>query len=139
MNKYMEAFGKLDDMRGGLFTLTGDLVIVKLFDEQVRTKSGIYMAEQSNQIDGVNADKPTLAKVLLVGEGYHDEDDKPIPLDVSIGDVIMVGKHSVSLVSKFGGVLFDKVGIIRADQIQMRFKGQDAFDKAVAVLSEALG
>ncbi len=140
VNSTVKAFNALNDMRGGNFTLTGDLVFIQMFDEEITTKSGIVLQEDADQMIGVNADKPTLGVVLMTGEGHYDDDTKEdVPLDVKPGDVVMVGKHAVKLISKFGPVLLDKVGYIKADQIQMHFKGQDAFDKACDVLSKALG
>lgn len=138
---YLESFGKLNDERKGLFTLTGNCLLVEeLPDEEFKTDSGIIIAGNQRQVTGIQADKPTFVRILLVGEGYFDEDTKEtIPCDSKQGDIVLIGAHGVRWFSVFGKFMNygsgNRIGICRETEIQMHFQGQEGFDKTFNILN----
>ncbi|MDR1708392.1 MAG: co-chaperone GroES [Candidatus Accumulibacter sp.] len=64
-----------------------DRVIVKRLEEERKTASGIVIPDNA-------AEKPDQGEVLAVGPGKRDENGKPIPLDVKVGDRVLFGKYS---------------------------------------------
>ena len=67
----------------------GDRVVVKASEEdEARTPSGLVIPDTAKE-------KPQFGEVLAVGPGALNEDGERMPMDVSIGDVVVY--------SKFGG------------------------------------
>ncbi len=85
MSKYLDGFKAVAEQAKDLYTLTGNCMLVEVikddeFEKKVTTDSGkvvgIIMSSElsaKSQRGGLGADKPTFAKVLLVGEGYDNE------------------------------------------------------------------
>ena len=64
-----------------------DRVIVKRIEEEEKTSGGIIIPDTAKE-------KPQEGKVLAVGPGRFDDDgDKRIPLDISVGDVVVYSKY----------------------------------------------
>ena len=67
----------------------GDRVVVKAQEEdEARTPSGLVIPDTAKE-------KPQFGEVLAVGPGALNEDGDRLPMDVSVGDVVVY--------SKFGG------------------------------------
>ena len=67
----------------------GDRVVVKAQEEdEARTPSGLVIPDTAKE-------KPQFGEVLAVGPGALNEDGDRMPMDVSVGDVVVY--------SKFGG------------------------------------
>ena len=84
-----------------------DRVIIKAVEEEEKTASGIFLPDTAKE-------KPTLGKVVAVGEGKWDEDGKKrIPVDVKPGDKVIYGKYSGTEYNSDGEELL----ILRASEI----------------------
>ncbi len=66
-----------------------DRVLIKRLDEEEQVKGGIIIPDTAKE-------KPQEAEVKAVGPGKLDDDGKRTPMDVSIGDRVLVGKYSGS-------------------------------------------
>ena len=66
-----------------------DRVLIKRLDEEEQVKGGIIIPDTAKE-------KPQEAEVKAVGPGKRDDDGKRAPMDVSIGDRVLVGKYSGS-------------------------------------------
>lgn len=64
-----------------------DNIVVKQFEEEKITKSGIVIPETSK------GEKPQQGEIIAVGKGKM-EDGKLIPLEVKVGDKILFSKYS---------------------------------------------
>lgn len=64
----------------------GDRVIVKAIEEQEMTASGIVLPETAKE-------KPQRGTVLAVGPGRKDDNGNLVPMDVSVGDVVLYAKY----------------------------------------------
>lgn len=142
--KLINAFRALNDIRKDSFHLIGDICFVQVIDQEVKTKSGLVLAEHSKQaLNGVGPDKPTLCRILMVGEGEVDADGNDIPQEVRAGDIVVVGKHAVKIISSLGNTVLQEekteVGMIKASEIQMRFFGEDAYKRVSRILQEMVG
>lgn len=119
--------------------LIGDLLIVeKLPEPEARKVGGLYMQGSSHARSEMGLDtRPNMVLVVAVGKGYYDE-DKNIDLNVKPGDVILVPHASVKWFSSFGDMLGydpDTLGLTREVEIQMRFKGIEAYEEAFKKLN----
>ena len=64
-----------------------DRILVQPLDAEQTTASGLVIPDTATE-------KPQEGKVLAVGPGRFDEDgDKRIPLDISVGDVVVYSKY----------------------------------------------
>jgi chaperonin GroES len=73
----------------------GDRLIVKAVEEEATTASGIVQPDTAKE-------KPQKVKVLAVGDGKLDDNGNRVPLDVSVGDVVIYSKYGGTEV-KYGG------------------------------------
>ena len=85
-----------------------DRVIIKAVQEEEKTASGIVLPDTAKE-------KPTLGKVVAVGDGKWDEaGTKRIPVDVKVGDKVVYGKYSGTEYKTKDG---DELLILRASEI----------------------
>ncbi len=63
-----------------------DRVVIKMIESEETTKSGIILSATSKE-------KPQIAEVIAVGPGLK-KDDELIPLEVKVGDKVVVSKYS---------------------------------------------
>ena len=65
----------------------GDRVVVKPLDEaETRTPSGLVIPDTAKE-------KPQTGEVVAVGPGGRDEGGTRIPVDVSVGDIVLYSKY----------------------------------------------
>ena len=83
-----------------------DRVLIKRIDEQEQIRGGIIIPDTAKE-------KPQEAEVIAVGPGKLDDDGKRQPIDVKVGDKVLVGKYSGSDIKVDGQ---DYV-ILREDEI----------------------
>jgi len=83
-----------------------DRILVERLEEREVTKGGIIIPDTAKE-------KPMEAKVAAVGPGKVADDGKLIPVDVKVGDTILVGKYSGTDI-KYEGTDYL---ILRADEI----------------------
>lgn len=140
---FAKAFKKVNESCRDAFTLNGDCILVEEVPlEEPKTKSGIVLATANkiSQLDGIESNKPTFARVVAVGEGYVDAQGETIPLDCKVGDIILVGRLSVNWLSFLGPLVASgksQLGITRESEIKLRFHGSDGYERVMATLSEA--
>ncbi len=68
-------------------TPLADRVIVRRFEAEETTKSGIVLPDAARE-------KPTKGKVLAVGPGKMDDNGKRTEVSVRVGDTVVYGKWS---------------------------------------------
>ncbi len=64
----------------------GDRVVIKMLESEETTKGGIILA-------GTAKEKPQMAEVIAVGPGLV-EDGKKIPMEVAVGDKVLMSKYA---------------------------------------------
>ena len=64
-----------------------DRVVVKRIDAEEKTAGGIIIPDTAKE-------KPTEGEVVAVGPGARSENGEVHPLDVKVGDRILIGKWS---------------------------------------------
>ena len=79
----------------------GDRVVIKMLESEETTKGGIILA-------GTAKEKPQMAEVLAIGPGAV-EDGKVIPMEVKVGDkVLMSKKHEQMLPAEMEKLIIPK-------------------------------
>src|SRR3569623_257023 len=64
-----------------------DRVVVKRIDAEEKPAGGIIIPDTAKE-------KPSQGEVIAVGPGGRDEAGKLIPIDIKVGDRVLVGKWS---------------------------------------------
>lgn len=129
---YLDAFKSIDP--SGRLDIIGEFMIVEEVNPQeleVTSKSGLVLTGSSKNADGFSQNRPTLVHVLAVGAGFVGEEGEGVPLTTQPGDVIMVGSQSVKWLSNFCKIPSTagaRLGITTESEIQLRFKGVDAYN-----------
>ncbi|MGI6715712.1 MAG: co-chaperone GroES [Eubacteriales bacterium] len=65
----------------------GDRIVIKMAEAEETTKSGIVLA-------GSAKEKPQFAYVLEVGPGGRDDKGNLVPMEVKVGDKVIISKYS---------------------------------------------
>ncbi len=65
----------------------GSRVVIEPIEQEEITAGGIVLPETAKE-------KPQKGNVLAIGAGDRDDEGKRIPLDVSVGDVVLFAKYS---------------------------------------------
>lgn len=64
----------------------GDRVLVEAVEEKEVKKGGIIIPDTAKE-------KPTEAVVRVLGSGKKDDDGKPVPFEVKVGDRVLISKY----------------------------------------------
>ena len=83
-----------------------DRVLVKRSEQQEQMRGGIIIPDTAKE-------KPQEAEVVAVGPGKLTDDGKRSPMDVQVGDRILMGKYSGSEIKIEG----NEYTILREDEI----------------------
>jgi chaperonin GroES len=83
-----------------------DRIVVKRIEEKQQMQGGLHIPDSAKE-------KPQEAEVTAVGKGKRLEDGKIIPLDVKVGDHVLLGKYAGNEIKLDGQELL----IIREDEV----------------------
>ena len=83
-----------------------DRIVVQRAEEKQQMQGGLHIPDSAKE-------KPQEAEVIAVGKGKRLEDGKIVPLDVKVGDRILLGKYSGSDIKLDGQELL----IVREDEV----------------------
>jgi len=73
-----------------------DRILVRRIEEEVSKVGSLYIPDTAKE-------KPQQAEVVAVGPGRVKEDGTRIPMEVAVGDKVLIGKYAVTEV-KLDGV-----------------------------------
>jgi len=83
-----------------------DRVLVKRVEDQEQRIGGIIIPDTAKE-------KPQQAKVIAAGNGRVNDEGKMIPLDVKVGELVLIGKYSGTEIKLDG----EEYLIVREDEI----------------------
>jgi chaperonin GroES len=83
-----------------------DRILVRRVEEQEQRIGGIIIPDTAKE-------KPQTAKVVAVGKGRVNDKGEVFPLDVNVGDYVLIGKYAGTEI-KFEG---DEYLILREDEV----------------------
>jgi len=83
-----------------------DRIVVQRIEEKEQMQGGLHIPDSAKE-------KPQEARVTAVGKGKRLEDGKLVPLDVKVGDRILLGKYSGNEIQLDGQELL----VIREDEV----------------------
>src|SRR5580698_6742966 len=83
-----------------------DRILVKRIEEKSQMQGGLHIPDSAKE-------KPQEAEVTAVGKGKRLDDGKVMPLDVKVGDRVLIGKYSGNEIKLDG----QEYLIIREDEV----------------------
>ncbi len=83
-----------------------DRILVKRIEEKQQMQGGLHIPDSAKE-------KPQEAEVIAVGKGKRLENGTVTPLDVKVGDRVLLGKYAGSEIKLDGQELL----IIREDEV----------------------
>ena len=96
-----------------------DRIVVKRIEEKQQMQGGLHIPDSAKE-------KPQEAEVTAVGKGKRQEDGTLVPLDVKVGDRVLLGKYSGNEIKVDGQELL----IIREDEVLGILEGKMKLAKA---------
>lgn len=134
-SKYAKKIQRLVDDKA--IKLHGNRILIEIIELEQKTASGIILTERKNEY---TADRPTLAIVLAVGDGYYHENEvtgqiEEKALDTRVGDIVIINKTAYKPFSDFFALRDykpDSMGLITEDLIHANVD----MEKFQAVLKE---
>lgn len=130
-------FTALRALGSEVFVLRGSTLIVEILPEpELKTESGIIMSAPKDHMRGqsINAHKLDVAKVLMAGEGYWNEDTKQMePVEAQPGAIVILPQYSTSVLSMFPGIsrpTGNKLAMVKMGDILAYYPSQEAFEAA---------
>jgi co-chaperonin GroES (HSP10) len=136
-SKYLKQFSKLGP---GDFPLRGNRLIVELLPKiEVKTKGGLVLATSLNDHrTTTNENQADVAVVLAVGSGYYGDDGEAVPMDVRVGNVILLTRFGVRAYSTFPGLTeytAESIALCRESDVHAAWPSIEAFNAYVEKLS----
>ncbi len=102
-SRFMKYFNALRENKAS-FTLRANNILVEIIEEKIE-EGGIEIVSDMNQIrGGARENQGFVGLVLAVGEGYTADDGSMEPLDLKVGNVVLLPKYSVSMYTVFPGL-----------------------------------
>jgi chaperonin GroES len=96
-----------------------DRIVVKRIEEKEKMHGGLHIPDSAQE-------KPQEGEVIAVGKGKRLDDGKLTPLDVKVGDRILLGKYSGSEIKLDGQDYL----IVREDEVLGILEGGTKLAKA---------
>ena len=96
-----------------------DRIVVKRTEEKQQMQGGLHIPDSAQE-------KPQEAEVIAVGKGKRLEDGKLTPLDVKVGDRVLLGKYSGNEIKLDGQDYL----IVREDEVLGILEGATKLAKA---------
>lgn len=143
-SKYLQRFQSMASDAKDVFQLIGDYILVeKIPVREKKTAGGIILSLEDNnrQKNSLAQDLPTLIRVILVGEGYYDDETKSsVPLNVKPGDIGLVGALSTKWFSDLEIADYKpyEIGLSREEEIKWLFRGQEGYERAIGLLNSGI-
>lgn len=141
-SKYLEQFQKLLSPEAKqLYRLMGGRILVELLPAQeIKTSGGLILSAPSNQVKlSAQSQQAVLAIVLMTGEGYVDGEGNDVPMDVKVGNVVMLNDLGLRAYSTFPGVLGytqSTIALSNEGDVQMLFNSILDYQEYTAILNK---
>lgn len=123
MTKYLDQFKKLE---GSKYKLSGGRLLVEILPKkEMKTGGGLIMAAPIQHKGTADQQRAVVGVVLMVGEGYVDDDGVDVPMETRVGAVVVLNEFGLKSYSEFPGVTSyteNKIALTAESEIQMKFE-----------------
>lgn len=117
-----------------LWPLRGNRICVEILPRQeLKSKGGIILnTSLSDHKSSVEQRRPRLCVVLHKGNGYVDENNEPVDIDVEKGGIVLVSQASLDICSELPFIaeyIPDTAGFITENSIIAYWPSYEAFEQ----------
>lgn len=128
--KYLEVFKKL---AASDIPLRGNRLLIEILPPvEVHTKGGLVVATSlADHRSTVKDNAADVGVVLAVGSGYYNENGDSVPLDIEVGNVVLITRYGLRLYSVFPGLdsyVADTIALARDSDIHAAWKDIASFE-----------
>ncbi len=137
MTDLQKRFNALHEKAPGTLILRGSNILVEAIEYEVKSKGGLIIANDSDYRHGTTeANKLQLGRVLMVGQGYYNEDGSESPCEIPRGAIVILPKTDTHIISTFAGLPVSgmKLHMVAERQILMYFKTEEEYNKYMEVM-----
>lgn len=137
-SRYLSRFMKLQENCKDVFCLTGGRILLEeIAEPELKTAGGLIIPTVDRYKETAHDNKAKLGIVLLVGEGYEDEDGNAIEPDIKQGEIVLMPSNGVYYNTWPGlaGTTDKKLCVVRDSDIMLRFNSIEDFTKCSQVLN----
>lgn len=140
-SKYLDRFRRLQSEESTpLYRLQGARVLLEILPpREIKTASGIILSAPKDHVRvTAESHQHLLGVVLMTGAGYVDADNNPIPMDVEVGNIVMINELGLKYFSTFPGIADytrNTLALTSESDIQMIFSNEQAFEDYEARLN----
>jgi len=131
-SKYLERFSKLEKSGNSPDLYGGRLVVEVLPEEELKSEAGLIIQTVDTHKSDLQENRPTLVIVLMVGNGYVDEDsEKVVSLPYKLGEILMVSAFGLKYLSQFPGLIDitkNRIALTRDSEVHMSWSTLQAFE-----------
>lgn len=135
-SQYLEKFKKLE---GSKFKLAGGRILVEVLAKQeMKSAGGLIIAAPSSHKGIIDMQRAVLGVVLMVGEGYIDDEGNDIPMEVKPGNIVVLNEFGVKYYSDFPGVKTyteNKLAMTSESEIQFKFESAEELAEFESLLN----
>lgn len=136
--KYLNRFEKLTSSD---LPMRGNRLLLELLPKQeVKTKGGLVIATSLTDHRSTTVENAAdVAVVLAVGEGYYGDDGAAVPMDIQVGNVVLISRYGMRTYSSFPGIsdyVADTIALARDSDTHVKWDSIEAFEAYVAKLND---
>lgn len=136
--KYLNRFQKLTSSD---LPMRGNRLLLELLPKQeVKTKGGLVIATSLTDHRSTTVENAAdVAVVLAVGEGYYGDDGEAVPMDIKVGNVVLISRFGMRTYSSYPGVqdyVADTIALARDSDCHVKWDSIEAFEAYVAKLND---
>ena len=125
-SKYLAQFKRVEDSK---YKLAGGRMLVEILPKkEMKTTGGLIMAAPLQHKGTADTQRAVVGVVLMTGEGYVDDDNKDVPMEVKVGSIVVLNEFGLKYYSEFPGITSyteNKLALTAESEIQMKF---DSFE-----------
>lgn len=137
--KYLQRFAKLADGPYKL-PLRGNRLLLELLPKpEVKSKGGIVIATSLTDHRSTTVENAAdIAVVLATGEGYYDENGATVPLDLEVGNVVLISRFGMRTYSSFPGLneyVADTIALARDSDVHAKWESLASFEAYIEALN----
>jgi co-chaperonin GroES (HSP10) len=134
-SKYLNRFKNVE----GKFKLNGSRLLVEVLPKrEIKSAGGLVLSSPETHKATADSYRAVLATVLMLGEGYINDDNEDVPMETKVGDIILINEFGMRYYSEFPGLTEytrNTLAVTNESEIQLRFKGISDYEKFEALLN----
>lgn len=131
-SKYLAAFKRLKETANDHFILNSDRMVVEILPkEELKMGSIVIASSLKDARNSTEENRAVLAVVLLVGDGYEDDDGNDVPVKYQPGEIIMLPYNSLRPYTQFPmliGYTANEIAQTREGEVVMSWHNFESYE-----------